>query len=621
LQHYRGHRAAWRVGAGPDVLEEASMPAALPRHSVQQTPPSLRPPKRRFAKAATGVSAVLLALTALWFVPNGSIASEFSHDITEAEIDALIDQLGDEDFATREAAQKKLIDESRESAANYQKIRKRLKEKGLTSEDAEIVARSRVILGLIGPHYTCYTAEGHNPNLPVEVRSQFGLHTVTVTQAHELCLPSLKNPTGTEAEQRQQLATLQEQFPHLRLYRIEGGPDPAGERKVHDQFGALTADVEEATDLLSPVIKDPNRNIPPDAVPPADPHYLCFRFPTEGGEADLDARRSQFGLREDVGLDTPSKLCVPVIKRPVGTEAEQKQKLAELEAKFPNLLCRRDVSGEDRTILVELKTQFTETPESAGVRLVDLFCGPAEKSSGTQGAFKLTDDKLVTVDNVIIDGDMTIAVDFNGLGDADKDMLDDVPLQVTFLELTGTSTLLGPVTLRLRPTGSHPFRASTGRIEERSNLTPGLLDLPPFTTSGTARSFFDLFIQIEAPSAPPGLNLLHNQAPKRMQAEVTQEPPDAGETFRNLQATPLLNEFGQPTGLRIGTTFLTPEPAPFCDLDADDDVDRLDITALVAAAGSLAGHADIRDLDFDGRITVNDARLCSLRCTKAQCAP
>ena len=573
------------------------------------------------SKIAVGLSVALLTLTAFPGGPAHSLSAAWLHDITEAEIDALIDQLGDDDFATREAAQKKLIDESRESAENYQKIRKRLKEKGLISEDAEIVQRSRRILGLIGPHYTCYTAVGHNPNQAVALRSQFGLHTVTVMQAHELCLPSLKNPTGTDEEQLQQLATLQGQFPHLRLYRVEGGPDPAGERTVHDQFGSLTADVEEATDLLSPVIKDVNRNIPPDAVPPADPHYLCFRFPTLDGEADLDARRSQFGLREDVGLDTPSKLCVPVIKRPAGTEPEQKQKLAELEAKFPNLLCRRDVSGEERTILVELKTQFTEAPETVGVRFVDLFCGPAEKSSGTQGAFKLTDDKLVTLDNVIVSGQMTTFVDVDNLGDADSDALDDVPSQVTELELTGVSTLLGPVTLRLRPLSSSPFRHSIGRIEERRNLTMGALDLPPFADRGTARSFFDLFIEIDAPAAPPGLRLLHNEMPKRMQADVSQEPPDDGETFKNAQLTPLVNEFGQSTGLRIGTTFITPNPAPFCDVDSDDDVDRMDITAIVAAAGSPASRTDIRDLDFDGRITVNDARLCSLRCTNAQCAP
>jgi hypothetical protein len=58
-----------------------------------------------------------------------------------------------------------------------------------------------------------------------------------------------------------------------------------------------------------------------------------------------------------------------------------------------------------------------------------------------------------------------------------------------------------------------------------------------------------------------------------------------------------------------------------CDVDVDADIDRNDIALINAARNQLAsGPTDPRDPDRDGRITVNDARICTLRCTLAQCA-
>jgi glucose/arabinose dehydrogenase len=58
-----------------------------------------------------------------------------------------------------------------------------------------------------------------------------------------------------------------------------------------------------------------------------------------------------------------------------------------------------------------------------------------------------------------------------------------------------------------------------------------------------------------------------------------------------------------------------------CDVDGNGQVDRSDIGAIVAGRGPASGAADPRDFDRDGSITVLDARACTLRCTKAQCAP
>jgi Tol biopolymer transport system component len=57
------------------------------------------------------------------------------------------------------------------------------------------------------------------------------------------------------------------------------------------------------------------------------------------------------------------------------------------------------------------------------------------------------------------------------------------------------------------------------------------------------------------------------------------------------------------------------------DLDGDGDIDSDDVAIIVAARGEPAtGPDDPRDLDGDGVITVLDARLLVLQCTRPYCA-
>ena len=58
-----------------------------------------------------------------------------------------------------------------------------------------------------------------------------------------------------------------------------------------------------------------------------------------------------------------------------------------------------------------------------------------------------------------------------------------------------------------------------------------------------------------------------------------------------------------------------------CDVDADGDVDLNDITLIRTAIGQVPGAADPRDATLDGKITINDVRACTLKCTKPSCAP
>jgi hypothetical protein len=58
-----------------------------------------------------------------------------------------------------------------------------------------------------------------------------------------------------------------------------------------------------------------------------------------------------------------------------------------------------------------------------------------------------------------------------------------------------------------------------------------------------------------------------------------------------------------------------------CDINADGVIDRNDINTIFAARGTRTAPGDPRDVDGDGVITVNDARICTLVCTKPHCAP
>ncbi len=60
---------------------------------------------------------------------------------------------------------------------------------------------------------------------------------------------------------------------------------------------------------------------------------------------------------------------------------------------------------------------------------------------------------------------------------------------------------------------------------------------------------------------------------------------------------------------------------PACDLNQDSDIDRADIDVIFSSRNVPAPLGDPRDVDGDGTITVNDARVCTLKCTKPNCAP
>jgi hypothetical protein len=57
-----------------------------------------------------------------------------------------------------------------------------------------------------------------------------------------------------------------------------------------------------------------------------------------------------------------------------------------------------------------------------------------------------------------------------------------------------------------------------------------------------------------------------------------------------------------------------------CDVNTDGATDRVDVGLVRAAIGQTPTAGDIRDQNSDGQITVNDARLCALKCSLPRCA-
>jgi hypothetical protein len=134
--------------------------------------------------------------------------------------------------------------------------------------------------------------------------------------------------------------------------------------------------------------------------------------------------------------------------------------------------------------------------------------------------------------------------------DDDGDNRDEVDTQLISMNMDGLSELLGPVHVELNPDVPSP-----GEIEERVNNTPGTLDLPPFTATGSADSFFDVFFTVEF-----GNFRLVAAQPKHMRARITHKPPRPGEVYEDPDRIPLLTENGEPSGFFFGRTRHVPRP-------------------------------------------------------------
>jgi hypothetical protein len=131
---------------------------------------------------------------------------------------------------------------------------------------------------------------------------------------------------------------------------------------------------------------------------------------------------------------------------------------------------------------------------------------------------------------------------------------EEVTSELVSLNLLGMDPIVGQVRMNLNAN-----MASIGQIEERANNTPGILDIPPFTATGDADSFFDVFFQIELQSI--GMVLLTNQ-PIRLTSVITNLPPVGDYSDISQTKVELLDQNGQPTGIHFGPITSCQETPP-----------------------------------------------------------
>lgn len=440
----------------------------------------------------------------------------------------------------------------------------------------------------IRPHYKSYMIDGDTlQNVVVNLRTQFGVLRAKVMRATHLLAPALKNHTGGPDEVDKDLNILQKAFPHLKCYFIrsvqrERPLKPAG---VLVELNPLNRDFRREPEvqvgvpahLCTPAAKSNARSEgPPDEKSvPSVPHYLCYAIADQ--DAGIRVRiNTQFG-EERTMVHKARGLCVPALKNPTGTEREQLRELDKLQTQFPHLKCYEiDGALPERNGLVHLRTQFS-LEERVRVGKSQHLCVPVEKKIRFLKEVDTFFDSIARItiegpfgsDIVTLSGPTIVVVNIENVTDSDKDGLEEVETQIVHLELSGTSKILGPITLRHRATEAlgpvrQPDQLSMGKIEERVNNIHGVLEIPPFTPTGTADSFFDVFFEIELlnPPAlvPRELRLLHNETPKHMRATITHKPPRKGETYESPEVIELFDESGRPSGVRVRNVSHTPNP-------------------------------------------------------------
>lgn len=72
---------------------------------------------------------------------------------------------------------------------------------------------------------------------------------------------------------------------------------------------------------------------------------------------------------------------------------------------------------------------------------------------------------------------------------------------------------------------------------------------------------------------------------------------------------------------RVVETTIRPIAGTLCDVNEDGVINRTDVDAIFAGRNFAAVPNDLRDVDGDLLVTVNDARICVNRCAKRLCAP
>src|SRR4029077_2177424 len=109
-----------------------------------------------------------------------------------------------------------------------------------------------------------------------------------------------------------------------------------------------------------------------------------------------------------------------------------------------------------------------------------MLCAPARKKPIENDVFPNTSASVHIEagslgcpggETVMLSGPTAVNVALGALADTDNNGREQVPIEMVQLSLTGNSTCYGPVAISLRDLSQHPYRRTTGEIEETANNT------------------------------------------------------------------------------------------------------------------------------------------------------
>ena len=397
-------------------------------------------------------------------------------------------------------------------------------------------------------HFKCYRGRFPAFSRRARLEDQFGRQVFDVLKPNRFCNPVSKNRQG-----------IFDDGAHLKRYRIaalEGAPpfDPI-DVLIQNQFGLQALTVVKPIGLFVPSRKGK------EAQPAALDHFECYKI--QGDPIGWRVRlEDQFdvedGRRERARVLQPRTLCNPVEKTVEGVTTP-------IGDPTMHLVCYAIETRRVSSRRIIVRNQFGK--EKVLVRQPVELCAPSLKTVVPETEIDVFPDSFAQVEirsplgNEIVNlsGPTTVKVYLGELADTDGDGREQVPTEIVQLQLQGTSTLFGPVTIQLRDPSTDPGQRSTGEIEELNNATPGVLDVPPFVGAGQAASFFDVFVEIVILVDDVEV-LLHNVDPKRLETVITHKPPAPGETYRGLEPIGLYDEQGMAAQVQLGPVLHTPNP-------------------------------------------------------------
>jgi hypothetical protein len=214
-------------------------------------------------------------------------------------------------------------------------------------------------------------------------------------------------------------------------------------------------------------------------------------------------------------------------------------------------------------------------------------------------------DKESLVEFADVSGQITQVVFFEDVDEGsaysnDLDRLDEVLTGLQELELSGMNPTLGSIQLTLRRDS-----ISLGEIEETAASTPGILDMPPFTSTGAATSTFEVYFEVEM-----GGILYLTVEPILLSGVITHKPSISGEIFTSSDYVRLYEVTGLPSPYSIGVPWLVLSPCVRCgDFDGSGLVDMLDYGEFAGEWEWNQSGIDLynaADMDCDGVVNIQD---------------